>query len=221
MEQANQAQGTVAVAANFDNTVDKVATKFNFRKVVTKDETSGLEVETKRPSVEIELPLLSVEGIVIEFEAGGKRLELIVEAIREVQIQRAREIVSEREDITAENFPYDQLTWEVIANLPKAERRGGGIAKEVWEEFGKDYIAVMPGATGKSLEQVTNASKILLNKFQQIKTNKVVLQLLKDQLAIYANDSPKAEEFSDCINFLADKADTFLKMDDAALLANL
>jgi hypothetical protein len=220
-EMQEQAQETKAVAANFDNTVDKVATKFNFRKIVTKDEVTGLEVETKRPSVELELPLLSVEGIVKEFEAGGKRLELIVEAIREVQIQRAREIVSEREDINAENFPYDQLNWEVIANLPKAERRGGGIAKEQWEEFGKDYIAVMPGATGKSLEQVTNASKILLNKFQQIKTNKVVLQLLKDQLAIYAANAPKAEEFSDCISFLADKADTFLKMDDAALLANL
>ena len=208
---------TTNVQANFDNTVDKVAVKFNFRKV--KDESTGLE--TKRPSVEIELPLLSVEGIVAAFQAGGKQLDLIVEAVRDVQIARARELINEKEDINAENFPYAELNWEAIANLPKAERRGGGIPKETWEEFAKDYITVMPSATGKSLDQITNASKILLNKFQAVKTNKPVLKLLKDQIGIYANTSPNAEQYSDCISFLVEKADTFLNLDEAALLANL
>ena len=207
--------------ANFDNTVDKVTVKFNFRKVVTKDEVSGVEVESKRPTVELDLPLLSVEGIVKVFEAGGKQLDLLVEAVREVQISRARELVNEKEDITAANFPYDQLLWDAIANLPKAERRGGGIPKETWEEFSKDYVAVMPAVTGKSIEQVTNAAKILLNKFQLVKTNKPVLKLLKDQVALYANSSPNAEQYSDCIQFLVEKADTFINLDDAALLANL
>ena len=54
---------TANVQANFDNTVDKVAVKFNFRRV--KDETTGLE--TKRPSVEIELPLLD-EGAFLRGE---------------------------------------------------------------------------------------------------------------------------------------------------------
>lgn len=208
---------TTNVQANFDNTVDKVAVKFNFRRV--KDEATGLE--SKRPSVEIELPLLSVEGIIAAFQAGGKQLDLIVEAVRDVQIARARELINEKEDINAENFPYAELSWEVIANLPKAERRGGGIPKETWEEFAKDYIAVMPSATGKSLDQITNASKILLNKFQAVKTNKPVLKLLKDQIGIYANTSPNAEQYSDCISFLVEKADTFLNLDEAALLANL
>ena len=208
---------TTNVQANFDNTVDKVAVKFNFRKV--KDEATGLE--SKRPSVEIELPLLSVEGIIAAFQAGGKQLDLIVEAVRDVQIARAREIINEKEDITADNFPYAELLWETIANLPKAERRGGGIPKDTWEEFAKDYIAVMPSATGKSLDQITNASKILLNKFQAVKTNKPVLKLLKDQIGIYANTSPNAEQYSDCISFLVEKADTFLNLDEAALLANL
>ena len=215
-DQVNQAP-----AVNFDNTVDKVEVKFSFRKVVVKDEATGIETESKRPTVVLELPLLSVEGIVKVFEAGGKQLDLLVEAVREVQISRARELVNEKEDITAENFPYAELSWETIANLPKAERRGGGIPKEVWEEFSKDYIAVMPSVTGKAVEQVANAAKILLNKFQLVKTNKAVLKLLKEQLAIYANNSPKAEEFEACVSFLAEKADTFLALDDAALLANL
>ena len=205
------------VQANFDNKVDKVAVKFNFRKV--KDEATGLE--SKRPSVELELPLLSVEGIVAAFQAGGKQLDLIVEAVRDVQIASARELVNDKEDITAENFPYAELAWEAIANLPKAERRGGGIPKETWEEFAKDYIAVMPTATGKSIDQITNASKILLNKFQAVKTNKSVLKLLKEQLGIYVNTSPSAEQYQDCVSFLVEKAETFLNLDEAALLANL
>lgn len=221
MENQAQEQAVVAeentVSVTYDNTVDKVQTKFSFRKV--KDENTGLE--TKRPTVELELPMISIEGIVAAFKAGGPQLDLILEACRAIQESRAREIVNEREDINAENFPYEELAWGKIATLPKAERRGGGIAKEVWEEFSKDYVSFMPSVTGKTVEQVANASKILLNKFQQVKTNKPVLKLLKEQLAIYANGSPQAEQFSECISFLTEKADTFLNMDDAALLANL
>lgn len=209
------------VVANFDNTIDKVDVKFSFRKVTTKDEATGLETESKRPTVELSLPLLSIEGIVQALQAGGKQLDLIVEAVRQVQLDRARELVNENEAITAESFPYAELAWEKIANLPKAERRGGGIDKETWADFSKDYVAVMPSATGKTAEQVSNAAKILLNKFQSVKTNKPVLKLLKDQLGIYTNTSPNAEQYTDCINFLSEKADALLNQDEAALLAAL
>ena len=205
------------VQANFDNTVDKVAVKFNFRRV--KDEATGLE--SKRPSVEIELPLLSVEGIVAAFQAGGKQLDLIVEAVRDVQIARARELINEKEDINAENFPYAELSWEVIANLPKAERRGGGIPKETWEEFAKDYIAVMPEAAGKTVEQITNMAKILMGKLNAIKTNEPVLQLVVEQLGIYAEATENMEDYADCVAFLLNKAETFLNVSEEELLANL
>ena len=60
----------------------------------------------------------------------------------------------------AATFPIDKLSWDFISNMPKAQRSGGGIAKEVWEEFGKDYISVMPDVTGKKVEQVTKAAKL-------------------------------------------------------------
>lgn len=205
------------VEATFDNAVDKVDVKFNFRKV--KDEATGLE--TKRPTVELSLPLLSVEGVVAALKAGGKQLELVVEACRAIQLDRAREIVNDNEAITQDNFPFAQLSWESIANLPKAERRGGGISKETWEDFSKDYVAVMPAATGKTVEQVTNAAKILANKFQAVKNSKPHLKLLKEQLAVYASASPNAEQFSDCLSFLVEKADALLALDEAAMLGNL
>jgi hypothetical protein len=105
--------------------------------------------------------------------------------------------------------------------MPKAERRGGGIPKETWEDFSKDYITVMPGFTGKTVEQVTNASKILSGRFNAVKTNKPVIKLLKDQIGIYISQAPNAEQFSDVLNFLVEKADTLLKAEEVDVLANL
>lgn len=218
MSEQNQAQ---EVVANFDNKVEKKDVKFSFRKVTTKDEATGLESETKRPTLELSLPLISIEGIIAAFQAGGKQLDLILEALQDVQISRARELVNENENITTENFPYEALNWETIANLPKAERRGGGISKELWEEFAKDYIIVMPAVSGKTEDQVKNAAKILLNKFQQVKTAKPILKLLKEQLALYLQHSPNAETYSECVDFLVDKADKFLNISEADLLSSL
>ena len=205
------------ITANFNNQVDAKEFKFNFKKV--RDENTGLE--TKRPSVELTLPVPSVEGIIAILETGGKSLELLLESVTDVIASRAREIVNEKEDINQANFPFGQLAWEVIANLPKAERRGGGISKDTWEDFSKDYISVMPSVTGKTAEQVGNAAKILLNKFNAVKTNKPVLKMLKAQLGLYASNSPNAEMYVDCISFLLDKAEALINMDDATLLANL
>lgn len=216
-----QAQEQVAPEVNFDKNVDKTPVKFSFRKVAIEVDGKPTGEFTKRPTLEIELPLISVEGLIEQFKKGGKELELVMEAVKQIQIDRAREIINDDEKITAETFPYGELDWTKIANLPKAERRGGGISKETWDDFAKDYIVVMPALTGKTAEQVANAAKILLNKFQSCKTNKPVLTLLKNQLALYAANSQNAEQFTDCITFLTEKADTFLNMDDAALLANL
>jgi hypothetical protein len=210
------------VKASFDNTTDVITTKFHFKKVKALD-SEGKEtgIESKRPSLEIPVPRPSVEGIIAILEAGGKQLDLLMEAVFEVPVSRARELINEDENLTADNFPYDKLTWEAIANLPKAERRGGGISKESWEEFAKDYIAVMPGVTGKTAEQVGNASKIFTNRFNSVKFQKPILKLLKAQLAIYTDNSPNAEQFTDVIEFLNNKADSLLSMDESQFAANL
>ena len=205
------------IVANFDNTVDSREFKFHFKTV--KDKESG--IETKRPTVELKLPIPSVEGIVRILETGGKGLELLQSAVADVVAAQARSILNDNDAINADNFPFDQCAWEVIANMPEAEKRGRGIPKEMWDDFAADYIAVMPAVTGKSAEQVALAAKLFLNKFQQVKTNKPVVQKLREQLAIYANNSKQAESFVDCIKFLDDKAEALMQADETALLANL
>ena len=205
------------IQANFDNTVDVKEYKFHFKTV--KDKESG--IETKRPTIELKLPVPSVEGIIAILEAGGKQLELLQSAVSDIVVAQARSLLSDNENMTADNFPYAQCTWEFVANMPEAEKRGRGIPKEVWEEFAADYIEVMPSITGKTSEQVALAAKLFLNRLQQVKTNKPVIGKLREQLAIYANNSKQAENFADCIKFLDDKANDLLEADETALLANL
>lgn len=202
----------VAVNPNFDKNVDVKEYKFHFKKD---------DLGNKRETIELKLPVPSVEGLVRVMETGGKGLELLLSAVGDVIASQARSILNENDTMTAANFPIEQSIWDFIANMPDAEKRGRGIPKEIWEEFAKDYLAVMPGITGKTEEQISLAAKLFVNKFQSVKTNKPVVKKLKEQLAVYTNGSPNAEQFVDCVKFLDEKADTLLLADEAAMLANL
>lgn len=202
---------------NYDSKVDIKPVQFNFKKTTDKD--TG--IETIRQAVQLPIPYPSIEGIVDILETGGLQLELLQEAIYKIVNDAAREILYEDVTLTAATFPLEQVTWDAISKQPKAQRRGGGIAKEIWEGFAQDYIDVMPSVTGKTVEQIANAAKILLGKLAQVKTNEPVLKLLVGQLAIYADSSENISEYQECVEFLLTKADTFLNITDEQLLANL
>jgi hypothetical protein len=194
----------------YDAMVDPVETKFFFKKV-----TDDAGNETKRPTVEIKIPRPSVEGIKYVLEhadtpEGAKALELLLEAVGDVVIARARQILNEpqNEALTSESFPVGDLAWQTIANLPKSDRRESAIPKEAWDDFVKDYIAVMPAATNKPMAKVALAAKVFLKKFAvgDIKQNKTALSLLKGQLALYITSTPNAEAFMDVVDWLDKKA---------------
>jgi len=206
-----------AIATGYDFSVDVKTTKFNFKK--QKDKDSG--IETVREAVELALPYPSIEGIVAIVEAGGKQLELLFESMADIINATARDIIAEDTGVNASNFPVDKVSWQAISDMPKAQRRGGGIPKETWDEFAADYIKVMPDATGKTEEQVTRAAAIMKGKLGSIKTNEPVLNLIVEQLSVYAENSENLEEFAECVEFLLKKADTFLNISPEDLLANL
>ena len=202
---------------NFNVNVKEVL--FHFKK--QKDKDTG--IESKRESLQLAIPYPSVEGIIAIMEAGGKQLELLINAVEDVVTAQARSLINDDSAmaLNATNFPVDKLSWEFISNIPKVTRRGGGISKETWDDFCADYIEVMPSVTGKTVEQVTNAAKILGNKMNQVKTNEPVLRLLMDQLAIYAENSPNIEDYQECVEFLQSKGDAFLNTSAEELLAAL
>ena len=193
--------------------VDLTNVKFNFRK--------DKELGTKRPSVELAIPIPTVDGIVEILKAGGNALQLLKDALFDVIYAQARDQVDTNEGITQGTLDLSKLSWDYIANLPKAERAGTGIPKEVWEDFGKDYLEVMPAVTGKSAEQIANASKLLVGKLVACKSNKKIITFLREQVALWFANTPNAENFADVYQFLDKKAETLLLADDSALLANL
>lgn len=219
---AAKAAAIEKIRANFDNKFDIKEVSFHFKTKELED-ASGKKTgdKFKRPTVETHIPVPSVEGIVAIFEKGGKELEYLLEVASDAVIARVRDYINENEDASQDNLPFEKFTWEFISNLPRSERRGAGIAKEIWDDFGTDYAEVMPAVTGKSAEHIGNAVGIYMKKFSTCKTNKPVLNKLKEQLTLYATNSPKAEQFAECVDFLTNKIDTLLKVDEAELLANL
>lgn len=188
-------------------------TEFTFRK--QKDDSG---IETKRAPLTVPLPIPTINGVLAIIEGGGKGLELLREAVTNIINAQARDLITQDESLNASNFPYEQLDWDFIANMPKATRKGGGIPKEIWEGFGKDYIEVMPDATSKSVEQVTTAAKLFTAKLQPVKTNKKVLAVLQDQLGIYAEATPNLEDYAECVEFLVGKISDLMETSENALL---
>ena len=176
----------------------------------------------KRASLKLNLPIPTFDGL-IEALGDERQLAYVMSLIEEDIINQARlQVGDETTPVDSQDkLDLSKLTLTFLANQPKAERRGGGIAKEVWEAFGKDYIETMPAVSGKTAEQVGNQAKILLAKFQPAKSQKQVLGYLREQLALWFKSTNNAEEFAECYEFLDAKADAFLKMDESALLASL
>lgn len=189
--------------------------KFTFKKQTD-------ELGNKRAPVTLTLPIPTFEGVIEALKEEKQRqyiLDILAEQVRSAASWQVGD--DDKPVNTQSELDVTKLTLSYLANMPKAERTGGGIAKEVWEAMAKDYIAVMPGVTGKDVEKVSNAATIFLKKFQPVKTNKGVLKVLKDFLAQWFMATPNAEEFKECYEFLDQKVDALLAADEASLLANL
>lgn len=218
-EQAERNALIDSIKAAFNNKVEVAITKFFFKKVEEKDENGKpTGIVNKRPTVELPVIVPSFEGI-LEYlrNPDSKEAKLVMEAVQAYPVARARELLNENESLDANNFDISQLEWSVIANLPPAERRGGGIAKETWEEFIKDYVATMPDATGKDVKTVEKSAALFANKFATCKNVKKVLLKLKELLNTYTEATKRGEEFADCIEFLAKKLDVLLSADEQEL----
>ena len=207
---------TPTAQANFDNTLDTVTTKFNFRAVA--DEVTG--VKSKRETIELAIPYPSVEGLVAIFNGGGKGLALLVEAVQDVVTSRARDVLTENPAMTAETFDFSQITWDAISNLEKEDRRSG-IDKETWEAFGVDYIETITSITKTTKDQATYAAKIFLSKFAGLKNKKDTIKKLVVRLSMYAEASANAEKYAECVDVLMKRADKLINAVEESLESNL
>lgn len=204
------------VAVNFDKMHNEDTFKFRFKKD---------KVGVQRPSFEIKGFVPSEEGIAAILLAGGKQLTLLKDAIYDVVRSAIGADVADDErfgQATYDAVWQKKYTWQAIAEIDRADRRANAIAPEVWQAFVADYVEVMPAVTNKSAEACTNATIVYLKKFSLVRTDKSTIGKLKQQLALYMEHSPKAEEFTEILELLVRKADMYLEADDfSAVLSNL
>jgi hypothetical protein len=167
-------------------------------------------------------PVPTLDGVIAAL-SDEKQSKYILDLIEDAIYSAVRDQVGDETKPVRKQDDLDvsKLTLEALANVPKAVRTGGGISKEVWEEFAKDYIAVMPAVTGKTVEQVTNASTIFVRKLQPVKTNMPALKFLQGQLAQYYSATENKEDFAQCVEFLDNKLTEFLSADEQKLIGNL
>jgi len=170
----------------------------------------------KREAISLVVGVPSVAGIVTILQEkdsdpkAAKAWELIQEALLDKIFAAGQAIIGddEKAQLTSQNFPIDKLTWEAIANQPKADRRVA-IPEELWAEFNQEYIKVMPGLTGKTDAQVSLAAQVFIKKLVPARGDVKALTTLQSQLAIFSS-SPRAEEFEDIIGFLSRRVDTYM-----------
>jgi hypothetical protein len=202
--------------------------KFSFKRQTVKDE---LGIEQKRPPVTLTVPIPTYDGLLEALSSEDPKiapfiLDLVEEAIKDqirTQISDEDKPVNRQEDLD-----LSKLTIQFIANLPKSERTGGGISKEAWEEWSKDYIETMVplravgGITKEdATDKVTKAAKLMTSRFNPCKTDKPVLTFLRGQLAQWASNTKNLEDHGEIFNYLDNKASDLLARDLTSQLASL
>ena len=177
--------------------------KFNFKKRTIKDENGAVIGEiAKKPSIEVEIPVLSAEGIASILTSGpSKESEVILDAVNFMFYQAARQqfddvienLANPDDEVKATDLNFDKLQLSYLANLPPATRGGSSISEDEWNFFFQDYLAVMVAATGKEERRIANQIEHF-KKPNRCKANQAVLEVLVDQLSIYVSKSANIED---------------------------
>lgn len=205
------------VEAN-DALTTETENSFHFRSI---DPATG----AKRESIKTTLPLLTINGLISVIEAGGNGLAVLLDAANDKIIAHARNLLDSDYWTQHTAFEPGSLAWETVADAITAaalNAAGNGIAKEVWEAFGTDYVAVMlANVEGMKEEHAKTAAKLFIAKLQPVKTNKAMLGKLQDRLNTWFAMTGEAEKFLPCYEALTLRINTFLAVDDSSLLENI
>lgn len=192
---------------------ETVETTFSFRED---------KLGNKRPAIKLSYFVPTIDGLIEQL--GDEKISKYVLSLISDDIKGAvrGQINSEDKPVnTQEELDMSKLTLTALANISRAERLIGGVTKETWEGWSEDYVSVMPAVTGKKLENVQNAATIFLKQLRPVKTQKQILKVLKEQLALWAGHTKELESYADIYQFLDGKIDAYLATDEAALLENL
>lgn len=175
----------------------------------------------KRPTVSLEIPVLTVEGIAeLLTSEDSKVTDLVVDLVNAQVISHIRTFVEADENFNQESLnallAEGKISIEAIANLPRSERNT--IGKEQLEEFAKDYVAIMPEATGKDVKKVQMAAGLFIERFKRVAGDNKILAVLQEQLGVFMEAaSPEVLERNErTLSYLANKLEELLALEVSA-----
>jgi hypothetical protein len=175
----------------------------------------------KRANVTLQAKMLTRDGLIDIINRGDeKEIALVMDQVNLAFRDVLAEKVGDDESFDQAKYEGLNLSWAAIANMPKEDRRVSSIAKEVWDAFVADYMAIMPGLTKTSVEANTIACDIYVKKMAPARSNKPVLERLKMRLALYIENSQKAEEFQEILEVLLRRIEAYLKAETPELVAD-
>lgn len=242
-DNTNEGQALVHPAVATSPTALKPITFF-FKE---KKDSAGKKTGYKRPALTLNIPIPSAvalanvvsqgikaysevipEGAAVPADVLSARnqLDLLLNAAADIVYGAARQQVNDKDDISQETLDMSKISWEHIANIPPAERKGTGIGEETWDEFVKDYVSVMPAALtaqgiSKTEEQIATQAEILKKKFSAYRQQKKIVNYMRQMLAIWYQNTQQKDDFAGVFEYLDGRAETLLKADETAVLENI
>lgn len=187
--------------------------KFNFRE--------NKETKTKRDSVELKVPEITVAAIAEYLGSeDAKVVSLITETLQGTLNSYIRSFVDN--DVTFDQAKLDEMFaagkvgLEAIANLPRSERNT--LTNTDLEEFGKVYFKLSQSLLGKSEAQATAAVVVINSRIKKIAGNQPALTKVKGDFEAFlaAAEDSVIEENSRALTYLLAKLDEYLAEDITA-----
>lgn len=185
----------------------------------------GNPIPTRAP-VSVTFPIPTWKGIQtflnVDGEEGEKRRAFVLDLVHDM-IEGAvhDQIYDDANPVDSQDqLNIDQLSLEYLFNLPKTERTGRGIPKEIWDEWTKDYIETMVSLGNRAEQKIGNAAEALARKFNTVKTNKKLVEFLKSELNVWATQTQNLEEYQGIYELLKKRADDILTLDEASQMSN-
>lgn len=207
-------------------------TKFSFRasKVINADST--VTVIPAPPAVILELPYITTYGLQVALADDPKVLEYAVELANSAIYLAAREQVTafyeseqgKQRQITQTDLDNSKLTILALATAPKAEYRGVGIPKELWQAFTEDYCQVMADLyPTRDADKIARQAEILAARLEPARAKPKVLEFLVGNCL--AGDwwpaTTRQDEFQVIFDFLSEKGAKLRTPDESETLDSL
>lgn len=188
------------------NLTESIKSVFRFRK----DKN-----DFQRPTVEVEHPVPTVEGLVAYLTSNAEEHKKVKEMITDLV---AGAIASQLRSKVEANLEFDQaatdelvnkgeLSLEFIANIPKGDRNV--LSKDDLEAFAKFYVEVMVSVVGLEQKKAENVGSLIIQRFNPVRGDVQLLQGIQARLLqfVEAADDAKLLEHETVLNYIQNRLD--------------